>query len=71
MTLARRLNVVLVGLVLTAAAACTPSAQMLDDPCSAAERPATLENLLENSFTNAYEACLAEVRDEAVQELEN
>lgn len=71
MTFARSLNVVVVGAVLTAAAACTPPAQMLDDPCAATERPATLENLLENSFANAYEACLAEVRDEAVQELEN
>lgn len=69
MTSPRFLNAVLAGTVLMAAAACTPT-QTLEDPCAAADRPVTLANLLENSFASAYEACLAEVRDEAVQELE-
>lgn len=70
MTSPRVLSAALVGAVLMAATACTPT-QTLEDPCAAADRPVTLENLLENSFASAYEACLAEVRDEAVKELEN
>ncbi|WP_424941442.1 hypothetical protein [Aliiroseovarius sp. S253] len=66
----RIMTAALAGAVLTVAAACTPT-QTLEDPCAAADRPVTLENLLENSFASAYEACLAEVRDEAVKELEN
>lgn len=41
-----------------------------DDPCFAADRAVTLGNLLQNSMSGAYEACLANVRMEATRELE-
>jgi len=40
-------------------------------PCDAADRPVSLEVLLQNSMSGAYEACLSHTRSEAAEALES
>ncbi|MGB0959312.1 MAG: hypothetical protein ACPGVK_03595 [Halocynthiibacter sp.] len=62
-------NAALIGALAFVASCTQPSAPK--DPCVAADRPVTLSNLLVNSVTDAYETCLATVRKQAADALEN
>lgn len=47
-------------------AACGVS-ELPDDPCIAADRNLSLRALAENRVSNAYDACLYEMRREAIE----
>ncbi|MHA6266099.1 hypothetical protein [uncultured Aliiroseovarius sp.] len=65
----RFLRPAILGCAVAFTSACAQSI-VPEDPCAAADRPIELGNLLENSLTDSYEACLAIVRDQAVTALE-
>lgn len=45
------------------------SLELPSNPCDAADRPVSLNVLLQNSMTGAYEACLSQTRSEAFEAL--
>lgn len=63
------LAILLIGL--SAAASCAPYSTIESDPCAGANRPITLENLMQNSLVQSYERCLDVMRDVAAAELRN
>lgn len=59
----------LLAIALWATASCAQYTAIEADPCTSAERPITLDNLMQNSLTQSYERCLAVIRDIAANEL--
>jgi hypothetical protein len=56
-------------LLLLCVASCAPGGVDEFDPCAKANSSITLDNLMRNSVSQAYERCLAIMRDTAATEL--